>query len=388
MEHNPALHGFRILDLTQGIPGPLATSDLGDLGARVIKVEWGSGDWSRDVGPRLPDSDAALFLACNRGKLSLLVDLADQNDWDLLSRLAHDADVIVIDWFAPQEMRDWSEQMRLLNRNLVVAELTAAPPSLQNMMPVTSEFVSQAESGLWQYQGEWYNSDTEPVRVGPDISSVWTAVALSNGIMLALYARATNGQPAERVKVSQLGATIANQTCHFSWDSNATQLHPTIGPLAPLNPPMRGFPTADLDVTISLQTSGFSDDSHLTEVFHERFGIDPAWNSVEARNTRPEERYAEYERAFQNVPSAEVLEVILELGGRGVPLNTMSSLVNHPQLLATEMIMKMPAPDNRDLTTIGFPWKFSETPAQISSGPPALGAHSKVIRQALWAASP
>ena len=191
-----ALSGLRVLDLTRVLAGPLCTMMLGDLGADVLKVERpGGGDETRGWGPPFDAAGrSAYFLAVNRNKLSLALDLETAGDRLLLERLLGDADVAV-DNFRPGMLeRRGLDPLRLLavHRRLVWCTLSgfgAASPR------PGYDFVVQAESGWMAITGE---PDGPPMKIGVALADVVAGKDAAVAILAALAGRDRLAEPAER----------------------------------------------------------------------------------------------------------------------------------------------------------------------------------------------
>src|SRR5581483_2726063 len=185
MSHLP-LSGVRVLDLTRVLAGPLATMQLGDLGADVIKVERpGSGDESRAWGPPWDARGvSAYYLCCNRNKLGLAADLDDPRDAELIRQLIREADVVV-DNFIPGALE---------RRGLDPDATVAGHPRLvwctiqgfgRDPSRPGYDYVVQAESGWMAITGEPRGT---PMKVGVALADVLTGKEAAVAILAALVA--------------------------------------------------------------------------------------------------------------------------------------------------------------------------------------------------------
>lgn len=189
------LNGLNVLDLTRVLAGPIATMQLGDLGANVIKVERpGSGDESRGWGPPWDErGESAYYLCCNRNKLSIAADLSEATDVAVIRGLIRDADVVV-DNFMPGA---------LTRRGLDAEAILAEQPRLVwcTIGGFASEpdragydYVVQAESGWMTLTGQ---ADGEPMKAGVALADVLTGKEAVAGILAALAA-VRGGSPVDR----------------------------------------------------------------------------------------------------------------------------------------------------------------------------------------------
>lgn len=202
------LDGIRILDLTRVLAGPLASMTLGDLGAKVIKVERpGLGDETRAWGPPFDNrGESAYYLAVNRNKLSIALDLDTPADIETLSTLLDGADA-VLDNFRPGtlERRGIDIDAVLARRaGLVWCTLTGFGP--RSARP-GYDFVIQAESGWMAITGE---PDGEPMKVGVALADVLAGKDAAIAILAGLAARG-DARPASarRFFISLFGTAVS-----------------------------------------------------------------------------------------------------------------------------------------------------------------------------------
>lgn len=218
LEPGPAtpLAGVRIADFSRILAGPLCTMILGDLGADVVKVERpGTGDDTRAWGPPFVGNDAAYFLALNRNKRSMFLDLGSEEGRDAATELALGADVLVEN-FRPGLMEDFGlsyEQLRSANPGLVYCSLLAFGEGEDASRP-GYDIIVQAMSGLMSITGE---KEGGPVKVGIALLDVITGLYAAIGIQAALRERDRTGV-GQRVTVSLFDASVAalvNQAANY-----------------------------------------------------------------------------------------------------------------------------------------------------------------------------
>jgi crotonobetainyl-CoA:carnitine CoA-transferase CaiB-like acyl-CoA transferase len=182
-----SLHGTVVLDLSRALAGPHAAMLLGDLGARVIKVEQpGSGDDTRGWGPPFvgPEDEpvSTYFLSCNRNKESLELDLKSEEGRDLLTRLLRVADVVVENFrpgvlerlgFAPQRMHE-------LNPRLVICSITGFGGDGPEGGRAGYDQIAQGEAGLMSITGP---GPGEPTKVGVPIGDLLSGLHAAYGVL-------------------------------------------------------------------------------------------------------------------------------------------------------------------------------------------------------------
>jgi crotonobetainyl-CoA:carnitine CoA-transferase CaiB-like acyl-CoA transferase len=201
------LQGLRVLDLSRVLAGPYCTMLLADLGADVVKVERpGTGDETRTWGPPFVGGESAYFLALNRTKRSVALDLSDDRARAAFSRLAETADVVVEN-FRPggaNALGVGYEQVRALNPRVVYCSITgfgAREPADR----AAYDFVVQAEAGLMSVTGE---PDGEPTKAGVAVADVLAGVNAAVAVLAALHRRDRTGQGSQ-VTVSLLDSTLS-----------------------------------------------------------------------------------------------------------------------------------------------------------------------------------
>jgi crotonobetainyl-CoA:carnitine CoA-transferase CaiB-like acyl-CoA transferase len=201
------LQGLRVLDLSRVLAGPYCTMLLADLGADVVKVERpGTGDETRTWGPPFVGGESAYFLALNRTKRSVALDLSDDRARAAFSRLAETADVVVEN-FRPggaNALGVGYEQVRALSPRVVYCSITgfgAREPADR----AAYDFVVQAEAGLMSVTGE---PDGEPTKAGVAVADVLAGVNAAVAVLAALHRRDRTGQGSQ-VTVSLLDSTLS-----------------------------------------------------------------------------------------------------------------------------------------------------------------------------------
>jgi len=209
MSELPPLAGLRVLDFSRVLAGPQATALLADLGAEIIKIEAPQGDDYRHIGPFLPDGSSALFEAVNRGKRSLVLDLAQATDREIAQTLARDAD-IVVENFRPgvaDKLGIGWDSLSALNPRLIYASISGFGQSGPDASRPAYDIVVQAMSGLMSVTGR---PDGEPTLIGESIADVVSGLFASWAILAAMVERQRTGQ-GRRIDVAMFDAMMALQ---------------------------------------------------------------------------------------------------------------------------------------------------------------------------------
>ena len=190
-----ALSGIKVLDLTRVLAGPWAGQLLADLGAEVIKVERpGTGDDTRQwAPPSLPDGTAAYYLAANRGKQSLTVDITQPAGQEIVRQLAAQADVL-LENYKVGGLKKYGldyDSLRAINPRLVYCAITGFGQTGPYAQLPGYDYIVQGMSGLMSITGP---ADGEPHKVGVAVTDLFTGLYAANAIQAALLARHRTGE--------------------------------------------------------------------------------------------------------------------------------------------------------------------------------------------------
>ncbi|HSP15579.1 MAG TPA: CoA transferase [Thermoanaerobaculia bacterium] len=192
-----------VADFSRVLAGPLCTQLLADYGARVIKIEEPSrGDETRRWGPPFIDGVSAYFLAVNRNKESIAIDMKSAEGRKVAKKLIARADVIV-DNFLPAQRQSLGIRR---HARAIHCSITGFDPDTAEANRPGYDLLAQAGSGLMAITGE---KDGEPMKAGVALSDVLTAHYAAGAICTALYAREKTGR-GERIEISLFGATVAS----------------------------------------------------------------------------------------------------------------------------------------------------------------------------------
>jgi crotonobetainyl-CoA:carnitine CoA-transferase CaiB-like acyl-CoA transferase len=204
------LEGVRVLDLTHAAAGPFASMYLGDLGAEVIKVEKPrGGDGARTMGapmPGLGPKDSDYFVALNRNKRGIVVDLGRSEGQALVREMVPSCDV-VLENFRPgvtARLGLGFERLRGLRRGLVYASISAFGPDGPWSERPANDIIMQSVSGLMGITGE---ADGGPVRIGAPIADFSSGLFMLSGVLAALFARERHPE-GQHVQVAMLEASL------------------------------------------------------------------------------------------------------------------------------------------------------------------------------------
>src|SRR5512132_3524332 len=204
------LAGLTVLDLTRVLSGPYCTMFLGDMGARVIKVEHpGRGDDTRAWGPPFVNGESAYFLGTNRNKESVTLDFKQPRGRALLERLIERADVLVEN-FRPGTMTRLGLDYAAIeprHPRLIYASISGFGHTGPRRDQPGYDAVIQAEGGLMSVTGA---ADGPPFRLGVAIGDMVAGMLAVQGILLALYSRdRSGGGRGQHVDISMLDGVVS-----------------------------------------------------------------------------------------------------------------------------------------------------------------------------------
>jgi crotonobetainyl-CoA:carnitine CoA-transferase CaiB-like acyl-CoA transferase len=377
-----------VLDFTHGVAGPYCTMLLGDLGADVVKVEKpGRGDATRymNVSPRfrteIPRVGGDYFLAINRNKRSLTLDLGDERGRALCRRLAAWADVAVQS-FRPGVMArlglDYAA-LSALNPRLVYGSLSAYGRRGPLADKPGMDVAVQARSGVMALTG--LPESREPVRPGASLADFAGGAFLATALVTALFHRERTGEGQE-VHASLLDATMS-MLSNFAVAVLDGEAAP--GPMGSGHPqlvPYQAFPTRDGHVVIATGTNKLYRDLCAVLGVPE-LADDPRFASNQDRVAHRAllvERLA----AVTRQRTTEAWLAALEAGGVPcAPVLDAAAAFRQPQLSAGGLLWEVRHPAAGPLHTIGFPATWSRTGAGARRPPPTLGEHTDEVLDGL-----
>ena len=384
--HGP-LAGVRVIDLSTVLAGPYATMILGDLGADVIKVEPPEGDATRGWGPpwvgdeRAGTRTAAYYLAVNRNKRSIRLDLRTPGGADVVRRLLASGDVLVEN-FRPgsfERLGFTASVLREINPRLVHLAISGYGTRGPAAQRPGYDFVIQAVGGLMSITGEAEEDGGRPLKLGVAISDVVTGLYAAIGILAALLDRdAERHGSGQRVDVSLLGSTLAvlvnqAQNAFVSGRSPGRRgnAHPNIVPY-------ETFAAADGELAVGVgserQWQRFCEALGLAELV-----ADPRFRTNGDR--------VDHRAELRPILAARFLERTVEAWGAAleaaeVPWGRVADVgaaFASPEAAALDMSVEIEHPAFGVLRQVGIPLQFEATPASIRSAPPLLGEHTEAI---------
>ncbi len=382
--YDAPLADLLVVDLTRALAGPQAAMMLGDLGARVIKVESATGDdtrawgppWAGDPGPDDPH-DSTYFMSANRNKESIVLDLKDDADRAVLERLVARADVLLENFRTGVLDRLGFPVTRLheLNPGLVVGSISGFGHDGPEAGRAGYDQIAQGEGGLMSLTGV-----DQPTKVGVPIADLLAGMNLAYGVMAALHQRSRTGR-GRVVRTSLLAGIVGVHAFQGTRHTIAGEVPGLSGAHHPAIAPYGVFATASSPVQVAVGSEG------LWQKLAPLLGLDPADDRYATNRQRVGHRdqlIADIEAAFASAPAEHWLDLML---GAGIPAGKVRSLDDvyaWEQTRSQGLLLQVDHPAYGSLTLPGSPIRFEDNP--FSGGraehrpPPLLDEHGAAIR--------
>ncbi|MDQ3386606.1 MAG: CoA transferase [Actinomycetota bacterium] len=376
------LEGVRVLDLSRVLAGPYATMALADLGADVLKVEHPKrGDDTRHWGPPFKDGESAYFLAVNRNKRSIGVDIKTPEGLGRIQKLAADADVVIENWRrgALEKLGLGYEALRESNPDLIFCSITGFGPGPDEDRP-GYDFLVQARAGVMSITG---HPGGEPTKVGVAISDIMCGMYASNAILAALHRRNVTGEGA-RIEVPLFESTLgwlANRGQEYLISGHDTGL---IGNAHPSIVPYQTFETSDKPLVVAVgnnsqfvtlcEAIGRSD---LSE--DDRYATNP--DRVANREALIEVLQHEFRKKTADEWTQEIRSAGVPCG----PVNTLADVFEDKHLKGSGILQNVDHPVAGTVEMLGSPVLFEGERLPVRRPPPTLGQHTGEAEEQGWA---
>ena len=327
--------------------------------------------------PPTISGESAAFLIMNRNKRGIALNLKTEAGRKVLSRLLQDADVLIENYRrgTMEKMGFGYDELHALNPRLIYCSISGFGRTGPYADRGGFDLVTQGMSGLMSITGE--GPGCPPVKLGAPVTDITAGILGCVGILAALHARASTGK-GQRVDTSLFEAGII----HTYWQSAicfATGEAPgPMGTAHPLNAPYQAFAVADGWITVGAANQ--KNWQRLLDVLEApQLGDDPRFASNADRMRNLPALQAELTALFKTRTSVEWLQRLEEAGVPAGPVLDVRQMQSDPQALAREMIVKTAHPVAGQVSSIGLPIKFSETPGRVSRAAPVLGQHTREV---------
>lgn len=372
------LAGIKVIDFTRVFAGPYCTMLLGDLGADVVKIEMpGTGDALRTQGPPFHHGIGITFLAANRNKRSLTLDMSTPAGKELAFKLVMEADVLVEN-FRPDVMPRLGlgyERLHELRPDLIYASISGLGADGPDMLQGAFDLTIQAIGGYMSITGERSGA---PIKLGTSAFDMIAGMNCKAAVLAALLQRNATGL-GQKIETSLLEgevAFLANAALEYlltgsnpsKWGSEHSQLVP-----------YKAFKTADGYAVIG---AGYQ---NLFEAFAKTLGrddliSDPRFLDVAGRVTHRDALYALLDPEVEKHRTQDLVARLEAVKVPASPVNNMEQVLGHRQVRHRGMIRMTEHPQYGELPQLGPAAKYSSFDvASDWTAPPLLGEHSAEI---------
>lgn len=371
-----ALDKIKVVDLTRTLAGPFCTMLMGDMGADVVKIEEPSaGDETRKWYP-FWNEESTQFMAFNRNKRSLTVNLKEPEGVKLVRDLAADADVMIESFRAGalERMGLGYDDINKANPGIVYCSISGYGRTGPMADMPGYDLIIQAYSGLMHLTGE---ADGDPLRVGFSLVDLFAGMMAYGTIVTALLQREQTGK-GQWVESSLLDGQVAALSYHAT-AYLGTGIEPTrMGAGHPSLVPYQSFASSNGNFIVGCANQG------LWERLCHALGLprlldDPRF----ATNTDRVEHRAQCVGALSDVLKGNTTEhwvsLIVEAGVPCGPINRVSEVLSSPQVLARNMVAEVKHPNVPNMKFPASPLKLTNSPATVRLAPPLLGQHNEEV---------
>ncbi len=375
-----ALDGIRVIDQTQVMAGPSCAMLLGDMGADVIKVEPPEGEASRRQGYEVAPGVSAAFVAINRNKRGMTLDLKQSRGVAVLKALVTTADILVENYRPGVAERlgvDY-ETLKLLNPRLIYCSISGFGQTGPYAARGGYDLIAQGMSGLMSVTGE---DGSEPAKSGLPISDLAAGLFGAYGILCALEHRDRTGV-GQLVDTSLLEAAMALTVWESAEYWVTGQAPKALGSAHRLAAPYQALQASDGFFTVGANTD------KLYQAFCEAIGradlaTDERFRGRAGRLTHRGALVDEIERTTVKEPRTHWLAQIDAAGVPCGPINTYPEALADPHALARGMVVDLLHPGAGEIKALGVPVKLSETPGAVDRPAPLVGQHTAELQHEL-----
>jgi crotonobetainyl-CoA:carnitine CoA-transferase CaiB-like acyl-CoA transferase len=374
-----------VVDLTRALAGPQAAMMLGDLGARVIKVESATGDDTRAWGPpwagvptgSTSGADSTYFMSANRNKESLVLDLKDPADTDVLAELVRRADVLLENFRGGvlDRLGFPVERLHELNPRLVIGKITGFGHDGPEADRAGYDQIAQGEGGLMSVTGT-----EQPTKVGVPIADLLAGMNLAYGVAAALHERHTTGV-GRVVHTSLLAGVVGVHAFQGTRWLLGGEVPGIAGAHHPAIAPYGMFETGTSPVQVAVGSEG------LWQRFAAAVGLEAdeeRFRTNRERVAHRDELVAAIETVFSSAPAEHWLALLLAAGIPAGKVRSMDDVYAWEQVRSQGLVLEVDHASYGSLRLTGSPLRFDDNTysggRETHVAPPLLGEHNESIR--------
>jgi crotonobetainyl-CoA:carnitine CoA-transferase CaiB-like acyl-CoA transferase len=369
------LDGVRVADFTQALSGPYCTMLLADLGADVVKVEMpGRGDDSRHWGPPFVGDTAAYFLAVNRNKRSIDLDLQSPGGREAAETLVAGSDVLVENWRPGTAARLGLDAATLTRRHPRLVHCSITGFGGDGAPRAGYDQIVQGMAGWMSLTGD---AAGEPLKVGIPVGDIAAGMFAAHGILAALFRRERTGEGAvvDVAMLDSLVAMLAYQATRFFATGVAPlregNQHATIAPYGT-------FPTQDGSLNVCVGNDvQFQRLCEALDAPH--LGGDPRYETNRLRMQHRDELSGEISALMRKVTSADLLDRLELAGIPAGPIRTLDEVFADEEVQRRGLQLRVDHEELGQVSVPGGPWRIDGVPVSARLPPPVLGQHTEAI---------
>jgi len=374
----PPLTGLRVVELAHVMAGPVCGRMLADMGADVVKVERvDGGDDSRRFVPSTILGESAAFMMLNRNKRGIAVDLKTEAGREAVLRLIDRADVVVENFRSGtmEKLGLGYETLVARNPGLIYCEISGFGRTGPLAHLGGFDLIAQGYSGLLSVTGE--GPGRPPVKCGPPLTDITAGILGAMGVLAALVHRVQTGR-GQRVDTSLFEAGVTQMYWQAAIALATGDSPGPLGSAHPLSSPYQAFETSDGWITLGAASQA-SWERLPTVVGLPHLSEDERFRENRDRMANLDALLALLTPKFREDSTRRWLTRLQEAGIPAGPVASVGDMLEHPQTRARDMVREVEHAVAGTVETLGFPVKFSETPAMITTGAPVLGQHTREV---------
>ncbi len=372
-----ALEKMKVLDLTQVMAGPFCCQILADMGADVTKVEPRETGESarRSMGFKMEHGeDTAAFVAINRNKKSITLNLKEEAGREIFYKLACDADVLVENYRpgVTKKLGVDYETLKEINPRIIYASVSGFGQTGPYAMRAGYDLIAQGMSGVMSVTGE---PGGPPAKCGVPIGDLSAGMFCAIGVLSAYIAREETGR-GQHIDTSLFEGALALSIWETAelWASG--RIPKPFGSAHRLTAPYQALKTSDGYINVGANTQRLW--ARLCEAIG-REGLieDPRFDTNDLRMENRAELAEELEKTLAEKTTDEWVDILLDAGFPAAPIHNYQQVFEDPHTIARGMMVEMDHPIEGRVKGLGIPVKLSETPGSIRRPAPLLGEHTE-----------
>ncbi|PWA08121.1 formyl-CoA transferase [Pueribacillus theae] len=370
------LEGIKVLEVAQTLAGPFSGQMLSDFGAEVIKIEKFSGDESRHFTPPEWDGESTFYLANNRNKRSITVNLKSEEGIGIIKKIAKDCDVLIENFRTgtADRLGFGYEAIKEINPSIIYLSISGFGRTGPFKDKAGYDLMIQAYGGMMGLTGE---EGRAPVKAGYSVVDLLTGTLGAMSVVTSLLHRKETGK-GQYIDCSLLDGQVMMMNYLVPAFLGTGEYPKQMGSGHPSLVPYQALKAKDQYVIVACAND------NLWVKFCNALGFDDLlaiekYKVNKDRVAHKEELIAILNERFAKKMASDIIEALEANGVPCSPINTVEQVINSEQVIARETIKDIPHPFIKGLRAPVFPVKFSDIDITVRSHPPLLGEHTNEI---------